>query len=258
MTSRRPHASLGAMLFRPTLALLLVAAVLAVAGADHLAAQAPPPSDTAKAMAGEWEMSNADHDRTCTIIFKLSPAGQNYAIDFGPKCAEAFPPLKPVVAWTLGRNDMLVLVDQSGAPLLELLEVEAGTYEGLRPNEGRYVLQNPAVAAANKERPVDDLFGEWTFVRTAGTRPICSLAFVAEAATGDSFALQLKPGCDQLITRFNPVAWKMDRGQLLLVSGKGEIWRFEETEPATWDRVPRGRQPLVLVKQGGAAGAPAQ
>jgi hypothetical protein len=236
----------------------VVLLTLALAAADPLAAQAPPPSDTAKALAGEWEMSNADHDRICTITFKLSAAGQNYAIELGPKCADAFPPLKPVVAWTLGRNDMLVLVDQSGAPVLELLEVEAGTYEGLRPNEGRYVLQNPAVAAANKERPVDDLFGEWAFVRTAGTRPICSVSLVAEAATGDSFAIQVKPPCDPLITRFNPVAWKMERGQLLLVSGKNEIWRFEESEPGTWDRIPRGRQPLALVKQGGAAAPPQQ
>jgi hypothetical protein len=246
------------MLLKRALPPLLAALALVAADADRLAAQAPPPSDTAKAMAGDWELSNADRDRTCTINFKLSSAGQNYAIEFGPKCAEAFPPLRPVVGWTLGRNDMLVLVDQSGSAVLELLEVEAGTYEGLRPNEGRYVLQNPAVAAANKERPVDDLFGEWAFVRTAGTRPICSVTLVAEAATGDSFAIQVKPGCDPLITRFNPVAWKMDRGQLLLVSGKNEIWRFEESEPATWDRIPRGRQPLALVKQGAGADAPAQ
>ena len=40
----------------------------------------------------------------------------------------------------------------------------------------------------------------------------------------------------------------MDRGQLVL-QGKGQIWRFEETDPNTWDRIPRGRQPLTLVRQ---------
>ena len=236
---------------------LVVLLALAAFSPDRLAAQPPAPSDTAKAMAGEWELSNADRDRICKLTFKLTSAGQNYAIELGPKCADAFPPLRPIAAWTLGRNDTLLLVDAGGAPVLELLEVEAGTYEGLRPNEGRYVLQNPAVAAANKERAPDDLFGEWAFVRTAGTRPICGVTLVAEGATGDTFAIKLKPGCDQLITRFNLAGWKMDRGQLLLVSGKGEIWRFEETDPTTWDRVPRGRQPLALVKQGGGA-APAQ
>ena len=239
---------------------ILTMAVLVVltACADRLAAQAPPPSDAAKAMAGDWELSNADRDRICTLNFKLTVAGTNYAIEFGPKCGEAFPTIRGIVGWTLGRNDTLLLVDAGGAAILEMLEVEAGTYEGLRPNEGRYVLQNPAVAAANKERPIDDLFGEWAFVRVAG-KPICGVTLVGEAATADSFALQLKPGCDQLITRFNPVAWKMDRGQLLFVSGKGEIWRFEESDPTTWDRIPKARQPLALVKQGGSsAGAPAQ
>jgi hypothetical protein len=245
------------MVIRANIVTFVVLSVLALAGADRVAAQAPPPSDTAKAMAGDWELSNADRDRICTLNFKLTPAGANYALELGPKCGEAFPPLQEVVGWTFGRNDMLVLIDAGGAPVLELLEVEAGTYEGLRPNEGRYVLQNPAVAAANKERAADDLFGEWAFVRPTG-KPICSVTLVAEGATGDTFAIQLKPGCDALITRFNPAGWKMDRGQLLFVSAKGEIWRFEETDPTTWDRIPRGRQPLALVKQGAGSGAPAQ
>jgi len=71
------------------------------------------------------------------------------------------------------------------------------------------------------------------------------------AKDADSFALTVKPACDQFITRFGPVAWKMDRGQLVIVSGKGELWRFEETDATTptWHRVPEGRQPLSLVRQ---------
>jgi hypothetical protein len=140
-------------------------------------------------------------------------------------------------------------MDATGTPVLEMLEVEAGTYEGLRPNEGRYVLQNPAVVAASKERPADDLFGEWAIVRAGTTRPMCALTFAAEAADADSFALRVKPGCDQTITRFGPVSWKMDRGQLIVQSAKGQVWRFEESEPNTWDRIPKGNQPLALVRQ---------
>ena len=40
----------------------------------------------------------------------------------------------------------------------------------------------------------------------------------------------------------------MDRGQLIQ-SAKGQIWRFEENEPNTWDRVPKGNPPLALVRQ---------
>jgi hypothetical protein len=228
----------------------LIAVLLLVAAIGPVAAQAPAPSDAAKAMVGAWEMSNADRDKTCTVNFKLAPAGANYAIELDKKCSETFPSIRAIVAWTFGRNDALLLVDATGKPLLELLEVEAGMYEGLRPNEGRYFLQNAAVAAASRDRPADDLFGDWAFVRgTATGKPICTLTLANTAADADSFAITVRPGCDQLITRFGPVAWRMDHGQLVVLSGKGEIWRFEESDPTTWDRIPKGRQPLSLVRQ---------
>jgi hypothetical protein len=224
-------------------------ATLLILTAGTAVAQAPPPSDAAKAIAGAWELSNADRDRTCNMNFKLAPAGVNYAIEMDKACAEAFPSTRAIVGWTLGRNDMLLLMDATGTPVLELLEVEAGTYEGLRPNEGRYVLQNPAVVAASKERPADDLFGEWSIVRAGTTRPLCGLTLAAEAADADSFAVKVKPGCDQAIARFGPVSWKMDRGQLIVQSARGQVWRFEENETNIWDRIPKGNQPLVLMRQ---------
>jgi hypothetical protein len=218
-------------------------------GAQAPSAQAAPPSDAAKAMVGAWELSNADRDKTCTVNLKLAPTAGNYLIELDRKCGETFPATRPIVAWTFGKNDMLLLVDNTGKPVLELLEVEGGLYEGLRPNEGRYFLQNAAVAAASRDKPADDLFGEWTFVRGAlGSKPICALKLASEAADADSFALEVKPGCDPLITRFNPKSWKMDRGQLVMQSAKGEVWRFEESDPTTWERIPKARAPLALVK----------
>jgi protease inhibitor Inh len=229
--------------------------ILAVAAGQRSGAQTTTPagqgaSDAAKAMVGAWEMANADRDRTCTINFKLGPNAASYPIDLEKKCGDAFPSLRPITAWTFGKNDMLLLIDNTGKPVLELLEVEGGMYEGLRPNEGRYFLQNADVAAASKDRPADDLFGEWAFVLGSGTgRPICAITLANEAADADSFAVQVKPGCNALITQFGPKSWKMDRGQLLVLSAKGQIWRFEENDPTTWARVPAARQPLALVKQ---------
>jgi hypothetical protein len=227
-----------------------LAALLLLAALGPAAAQTPSPSDAAKAMVGAWELSNADRDKTCTVNLKLTPAGANYAIELDKKCSEAFPAIRGISGWTFGRNDALLMVDAGGKPMLEMLEVEAGMYEGLRPNEGRYFLQNAAVAAASRDRPADDLFGEWAFVRGSGAgKPICSLTLANIAADAESFAINLKPGCDQLITRFGPVSWMMDRGQLVVKSAKGEIWRFEENDPATWKRIPEARQPLTLVRQ---------
>ena len=211
-------------------------------------ATAQAQTDAAKAMVGAWELSNADRDRTCTVNFKLGASSASYPIELDRKCQEVFPAIRAITAWTFGRNDNLLLVDAAGKPMLELLEVEAGMFEGLRPNEGRYFLQNAAVAAASRDRPADDLFGEWAFVRGGTSKPICAVTLANEAADTENFKVTTKPGCDQLITRFGPTAWRMDRGQLVLQSGKGEIWRFEENDPTTWDRIPK-RQPLSLVRQ---------
>jgi hypothetical protein len=230
-------------------ALVLFAGCAAIwMGATAVAQQ--PPSETAKGMVGTWELSNADRDRNCTVTFKLDPAASGYALALANRCATVFPAIRDIVAWSMGKRDMLLLNDAKGQPVLEMLEVEAGTYEGLRPNEGRYVLQNAAVAAATRDRTADQMFGEWAFVRgTGGGNPICFVTLANVAADADSFAVTVKAGCDQLVTRFAPVSWLMDRGQLVMRSGKGEAWRFEESETTAWRRVPETRQPMLLVRQ---------
>ena len=228
----------------------LICALAASALSPATAQQGP--SDAIKAMVGSWELSNADHDRICNITFKLTTATGGYTLDLDKGCGEAFPTIRNVTAWTIGKNDMLVFLDGKGASVLELLEVEAGMFEGLRPNEGRYFLQNAAVAAAQKDKTADQMFGEWIFVRGTGSRSICGVTLENTAKDAESFRLSIKTVCDPIVLRFGPVAWKMDRGQLILVSGKGDLWRFDEadsTSVPTWRRVPEGRQLLSLVKQ---------
>jgi hypothetical protein len=224
--------------------------ILLASGAGHAQTQAPPPgvTEAMQNMVGTWEMTNSDRDRTCTMTFKLEQVPAGRLIELDKTCAEQFPPLAGVVAWAFSNSDNLVLYDARRTSILELLEVEAGMFEGLRPNEGRYSLQNAALAAASKDKTADALFGTWTLAQVAG-KPICTITLDNTAASADNFALKLEPGCNPLITRFGPAAWKMDRGQLVMLSAKGQIWRFEESDPTTWRRVPEGRQPLILSKQ---------
>ena len=219
---------------------------LLFAGITHGAAQTgAPPSDAVNSMLGGWEMSNADRDKTCVITFKLDMAGAGRALDLPKECATTFPNLKDVAAWTID-NDALRLVDAKGATLLEFNEVENGMFESARSTGTLYFLQTVAAAQGQKHTP-DQMFGTWNFVRANKT--ICQITLMDTAADTDSFALETKPGCDQLITRFAPRAWRMDRGQFVLVSTKGDVWRFEEEETNNWHRIPEGRQPLLLVKQ---------
>ena len=128
------------------------------------------------------------------------------------------------------------LVDAKGAVLFELTEVENGMYE-TTPSHTRYFLQT--LAAINKDRITDDLFGDWQITRGPG-RAICALNLGNTAYDTDSVVVTLQPGCDASITRFAPVAWKLDRGQFVMIGGGGQAWRFEENEANIWSRIPRG------------------
>jgi Protease inhibitor Inh len=226
--------------------LLLLSVALAAFAADAHAQNAPPPSDAVKSMLGNWELSNADRDRTCIVAFKLDAAGPGRALDLDKNCATNFPFIKDVAAWTID-NDALRFIDAKGKQLIAFNEVENGMFESEHSSETLYFLQTVA-AAEGREHTPDQMFGNWAFTRSNG-KAICQITLKEEAADTDSFALQTKPGCDALITNFAPRAWRMDRGQFVLLSSRNDPWRFEENETNTWHRIPEGRQPLLLVRQ---------
>ena len=221
----------------------LACALLALAGASAFAQTPPQPSDAARALVGVWELSNPDRDRKCQLTFRLDASGPGRSVAPSTGCATAFPDLRQIAAWTMGSDDALKLVDAKGAVLLELNEVEAGMYE-TTPSFTHYFLQT--LAATNKERITDDLFGEWQFSRAGKT--VCQLTLGNTAHDTDSFILSLKPGCDQFITRFAPMSWRLDRGQFVMLAANGQSWRFEENEENIWSRIPAMRPPMLMVR----------
>jgi hypothetical protein len=228
---------------RTQFAAALIASVASTSCASLVLAQ----GDAGTPMIGAWELSNADRDKTCTINFKLDAAGPGRALEFQKGCAESFPETRDIVAWVIGKDDNLRLMDAKGKAIFELTEVENGLFEPLRPSENLVFLQTQA-AAQGRERTADAMFGDWAFVRGSG-KPICQISLIGEAHDTDSFDMQVKPGCDSLVTNFAPKSWRMDRGLLLMLSERTDPWRFEEEESGTWHRIPQGRQPLLLVKQ---------
>ena len=237
------RANIAGMIIRSLVAAGLLAA-FALSASAQTPAPLPAPSEAAKALVGVWELSNPDRDRRCQLTFKLDAAAPGRFLGLSGNCATAFPDLKTIAAWTMDNADALKLIDQKGAVLLELTEVESGMYE-TTPTYTHYFLQT--LAASGKERIPDDLFGDWAFTRGAA-RQICGVTLGNTAYDTDSFVLVLKPGCDPIIARFAPVAWKLDRGQFVMLSAKGEAWRFEENEPNAWSRIPAMRPPLTMVK----------
>lgn len=204
-------------------------------------------SDAINGVVGAWELSNADHDKICHINFRNDPVSGGYKLDIDKNCPNLFPSTKDITAWTVDNYGSLRLLDAGGNAVIELTEVESGMYDGFQPEEGRFILQ---AAAAAPVHSTDEMVGDWAIARGTG-KPICilTLANAAAAPGADNLALKVKPGCDALVTRFGPASWRMDNGELVLLSPRGQAWRFEENDANTWQRVPESADPVLLVRQ---------
>jgi hypothetical protein len=211
---------------------------------QSVSAQTPVLTEAARTVVGAWELSNAERDRRCTVTLKAAAAGPGFGLEWDRSCAELFAFTREAIAWRIGAREALQFLNAQGQSALEMSEVEGALYEGERPGQGLFFLQK---AEAAEERKAEQLFGDWAIVRGSG-RPLCRLT-LSGAAAQDAFALTIKPGCDASIVRFGAVAWRLERGELVLVPARGEPWRFEEIDAATWRRIPPGRQPLQLVRQ---------
>src|SRR5439155_8930390 len=224
----------------------LLALALATS-ADPASAQAPQNlSDSAKAMVGAWETSNADRDKACALTFKTDPAPGGLKLELEVTCATALPMLKDVGVWVMTPKDELRLVDSRGATVFEFTLVEGGLYEGERPGEGLYFLQTQAAIKAETHSP-EQMFGDWAFLREID-QPLCSLTLTNASNGGSSYKLVVKPGCDAAIANFGLTSWRLDSNELLLI-GRGGNWRFSESDAVNWERIPLSADPLLLVRK---------
>ncbi len=227
---------------------VLIGVAIAASICSGPAAQdSPALSEAANAMIGVWEFSNADHDKICRFTFRADAVAGGYRVDIDRSCADLFPSTKDVAGWTIDAFGSLRLLDAHGDALIELSETEKGIFDGFQPGEGRYILQS---AAAAPLRSADDMVGDWAIARGTG-KPICLLTLASKPVGGgaDNLALKVKPGCDPLVTRFGPISWRVDQGELVLLSARGQTWRFEENDANTWQRVPETADPVLLVRQ---------
>ena len=181
------------------------------------------------------------------VTLKDGPA-QNLKLELEPGCAAALPFTKDITAWSIkGLGDIVRLQDAAAQPVIDFTEVESGIFEGMRQGEGIYILQNLA-AARSLAKSMDQMIGDWAMVHGNG-QPICGLTLTNTEATPDNFQVFLKPRCDPAVTAFGPKQWRLERGELLLMSKTGEVWRFEADDNAQWRRVPDSADPLIMLRQ---------
>ncbi len=229
------------------LASLARSALLGILCCDPWTAALGEPSEAVNAVVGSWEMSNADHDQTCMLTLKPDAAPGGYRVEFEKApCAAKFPPLADVIAWTLTADNSVRLVDPKGKVIYDFTEVESGMYESLRPGQPLTFLQS-AVSLAETVRTVEQMMGDWSV--QSGSGEICVMTLSNAPASPGEMAMQVKPNCDAAVTRFGPVSWQIDHGELVMKSARGQIWRFEDNNGVWERRVPREAEPLMLTKR---------
>ena len=229
----------------PTRSVAVVITILVGVCGSALAQDTPAASEAASAMIGAWEFSNADRDKICRFNFRSEIATGGFKLDIDKNCAGIFPTTKDIVGWAVDNFGGLRLLNAGGNAVIELNLAEAGLYDGFDPEQGRYVLQS---AAAAPVRSAEDMVGDWAIARGTG-KPVCVLTLANIPAGADALILKVKPGCDPMVTRFAPNSWRMDQSELVLLSARGQTWRFEENDANTWQRVPESSDPVLLVRQ---------
>lgn len=221
----------------------MIAACVAAIGAAH----AQDATSLKKSMPGQWELSTTERSKTCVVTLRGDAAGGGYKLELEPACKAALPFTKDIVAWSVKGLDIVRLQDASGESVIDFTEVEAGIFEGLRQGEGVYILQDLA-AARSMAKSMDQMIGDWAMVRGNG-QPICGLTLTNTEAGQDNFQVFLKPKCDAAIAQFNPTQWRLERGQIILLSKSGDAWQFEADDNAQWRRVPDTADPLIMLRQ---------
>jgi hypothetical protein len=228
---------------RPSIALAALLAWVACGSA----ARAQDAATLKKDMIGQWELSTTERSKTCVVTLKSDSTPQGLKLELEPGCPAALPFTKDITAWSIKGLDIVRLQDAAGESVIDFTEVETGIFEGLRQGEGIYILQNLA-AARSLAKSMDQMIGDWAMVRGNG-ESICGLTLTNTEASPDNFQVFLKPKCDPAIAAFAPTQWRLDHGQILLMSASGETWQFEADDNAQWRRVPDSTDPLILLRQ---------
>jgi Protease inhibitor Inh len=225
--------------------ILLAVLVASVASGSPLRAQ--DATTLKKDMIGQWELSTTERSKTCVVTLKGDSGPQGLKLELEPGCAAALPFTKDITAWNIRGLDIVRLQDAAGESVIDFTEVETGILEGLRTGEGIYILQNLA-AARSLAKSMDQMIGDWAMVRGNG-QAICGLTLTNTEAGHDNFQVFLKPKCDPAVAAFAPTQWRLEHGQMLLMSANGETWQFEADDNAQWRRVPDSADPLIMLRQ---------
>lgn len=216
-----------------------LAATLFCAAAASVQAQ---DNSAARALASNYQLSDAIGERKCPIVLEAKSAPGGFALSYNRQaCRALFPHLAEVAAWEPAPAGGINFVTAKGAVVTEFTEGVGGIYEAIRENDGVYFLTNLKIADTSEVK-IDDIAGDWNLSRPDGPA-ICRITLTKEAAGNNRFAIRVAAGCDSAITGFGPVTWQISNGDIVLYAKDGEAIRLGKNWEGTFARVPDRNNP---------------
>jgi len=207
---------------------------------------AKPDPEAVRALAANYELTNADGDRKCPMTLDVKPAGPVLTLVFDrPACVVLFAFMSDVAGWLPGPGGSIRFARANARPVLEFTEGVGGTYEGIREGDAVYFLTNLQYSDPADAPQFADLLGEWNLSRPGGAA-ICRVSLTDEPAAGESFTARVDANCDAALARFGVVAWRLERGDVLLLARNGDKLRFGRQEGGDWMKIPDTPRPLVM------------
>ena len=260
---------------RSTLALALVLAAVGAARAQD----APAPRQ-ASDVAGTWELAVDNRTEACRLLLRAQKSDKgDYFLGMPAACPHAMPFLAKVGRWGLPDATHLTLDEPGGAPVLTLASAgdgfvaagsrvftlkriggadaaEAAPLDG--PATGpalvavarRKAEPEPEAAAPVVHVTAAEIAGRYAVMREKhDTGCMLTLDDKTRGKVGGDRA-QLAPGCrDQGIVVFDPVGWRLLKGELILTARAGHTAKLAPAGDDKWAKDAKdGGKPLGLKK----------
>lgn len=233
-------------------------------------------------LAGTWELAFDKTGSACRVMLRADRSDKgDYFLGMPSACRHAMPGIAAVGRWSMPDDSHMVLGDPGGASLLTLVASgdgfasagSVGTYtlklvasgrsaltSGLTPVEAapdekpallQTVASRRSRAAAEVSTPAEsreDLAGRYAVMREKHDTG-CMITLDKARSSGSDRA-QLAPGCrDQGIVIFDPSAWQLVRGKLILTAKAGHKAELEKQGEGQWAKDAKdGGKPLGLKK----------
>ena len=258
---------------------MVLAGLLGVSPGYAQTTDHPPAAKTPADLAGPWEISDSKTRDACRVLLRPQKADNgDFFLGMPPACRHAMPELAKVGRWAMPDPTHLKLDDPAGGQLLLL----AADHDAFTATSGDRVYTLKAVAGVGRSAVgFAEVDGEPTAAPPAAIVPVVSRRKVATVEETDSdkptdlpgrYAVmrekrdtgcmvtldaahikggeraQLAPGCrDQGIVIFDPTAWQLIKGELVLTARAGHKTHLSKDKLGTWQKDEKdGGKPLGL------------